>query len=135
MSSPIVQTLTANPLFYEYLRRLAEERSSAVALPNPSVMQDPGVMHELVRLQSAYLPGFNRAVSSSLHAGPITDMRWAFESSAWEGRRVLVVHGTADHTVHPVHAPRSKALIEGCAASGDNVTSTSASTVSGDSIF
>ncbi|KAJ7142796.1 hypothetical protein C8R44DRAFT_866090 [Mycena epipterygia] len=100
-----------NPLFYAYLRRLAEERNSAVALPNPSVMQDPGVMHELVRLQSAYLPGFNCAVSSSLRAG------------ARHGHA-----GTADHTVPPAHAPRIKALIEGCATSGDNATSTSAST-------
>ncbi|KAJ7142813.1 alpha beta-hydrolase, partial [Mycena epipterygia] len=117
MSSPMVQMLTANPLVYAYLRRLAEERSSAVALPDPSVMQDPGLMHELVRLQSAYLPGFNRAVSASLRAGPVTGMRWAFESNAWEGRRVLVVHGTADHTVPPAHAPRIKALIEGFSVS------------------
>ncbi|KAJ7142809.1 Alpha/Beta hydrolase protein [Mycena epipterygia] len=93
------------------------------------LVEDPGLMHELVRLQSGYLPGFNRAVSSSLRTGPITDMRWAFESSAWEGRRVLVVHGTADHAVPPAHAPRIKALIEGCAATGDNSTATSASTL------
>ncbi|KAJ7142811.1 hypothetical protein C8R44DRAFT_866102 [Mycena epipterygia] len=66
ISSPIVQTLTANPLVHLYFRRLAEERNAA---------EDPGVMHELVRLQSAYLPGFNRAISSSLRAGPVTGMR------------------------------------------------------------
>ncbi|KAJ7438795.1 Alpha/Beta hydrolase protein [Mycena galericulata] len=115
MSSSFVQTLTANPLVYAYLRRLA-------ARPDPT----NDAMHELVRLQSAHLPGFNRAVSSSLRTGPVTGMRWAFESpTAWarEGRRVLVVHGTADHTVPTAHAGLIKALIEGASLSTSSSSS------------
>ncbi|KAJ7142784.1 Alpha/Beta hydrolase protein, partial [Mycena epipterygia] len=107
--SGLSEMLTANPLVYvrtphcisriliqlpqAYIPPLPRGRAQfSGGLPDPSVMQDPGLMHELVRLQSAYLPGFNRTVSASLHAGPVTGMRWAFESSAWERRRVLVVH-------------------------------------------
>ncbi|KAJ7208800.1 alpha/beta-hydrolase [Mycena rebaudengoi] len=101
MSSPLVQTLTANPLVYAYLRHLASK-------PEPAAP-----MHELVRLQSAFLPGFNRAISSSLRDGPVTGMRWAFEGQEeWAGRRVLLVHGTNDRTVPPAHS----ALIEGLLA-------------------
>ncbi|KAJ7458240.1 Alpha/Beta hydrolase protein [Mycena latifolia] len=109
MSSPIVQALTANPLVYAYLRRLA-------ARPDPGDTPHAGAgpAHELVRLQSAYLRGFNRAVSSSLRAGPVSGLRWAFEKAdAWKGRRVLIVHGTHDATVPPAHAPRIRALLEG----------------------
>ncbi|KAJ7142778.1 hypothetical protein C8R44DRAFT_194824 [Mycena epipterygia] len=42
----------------------------------------------------------------------------------------LPLQGTADHTVPSAHVPRIKALIEGCATSGDNATLTSASTKS-----
>ncbi|KAJ6530457.1 hypothetical protein DFH09DRAFT_1410979 [Mycena vulgaris] len=84
MSSP-VPVLTANPLIYPGYRHTTED----------------ALVHDLVRLQSAHLPGSNRTVSSSLLAGPVTGLRWAFESRAREGRRVLVVHGTADHTVPP----------------------------------
>ncbi|KAJ7182212.1 Alpha/Beta hydrolase protein [Mycena crocata] len=119
MSSPFVQMLTANPLIYAYLRRLASK---------PDTTHDPSssLMHELVRLQSAHLPGFNRAVSSSLRAGPVTGMRWAFESSGWEGLRVLLLHGTEDRTVPPAHSPRIKALIQG---SVGNASSTSGAQV------
>ncbi|KAJ7458233.1 Alpha/Beta hydrolase protein [Mycena latifolia] len=109
MSSPVVQALTANPLVYAYLRRLA-------ARPDPSDTPHAGAgpAHELVRLQSAYLRGFNRAVSSSLRAGPVSGLRWAFEKAdAWAGRRVLIVHGTHDTTVPPAHVPRIRALLEG----------------------
>ncbi|KAJ7612966.1 hypothetical protein B0H17DRAFT_1116947, partial [Mycena rosella] len=100
MSSPLVQALTANHFVYAYLRRLA------ASAPPPA-----DATHELVRLQSAHLPGFNRAVSSSLRAGPVTGLRWAFESPAWAGRRVLILHGTDDTTVPPAHAPRIAALL------------------------
>ncbi|KAJ6529517.1 Alpha/Beta hydrolase protein [Mycena vulgaris] len=104
MSSPIVQALTANPLIYAYLRRLASK-------PDHIHTTEDALVHELVRLQSAHLPGFNRAVSSSLRAGPVTGLRWAFESRAWEGRRVLVVHGTADQTVPPAHSSQLKTVL------------------------
>ncbi|KAK7045078.1 Alpha/Beta hydrolase protein [Favolaschia claudopus] len=112
MSSPLVQTLTSNPLIYAYLRHLASRPESPSSPSSPSNGIDTP-LRDLVRLQSAHLPGFNRAVSSSLRAGPVMGMRWAFESPEWEGRRVLVVHGTADHTVPSSHAARIGALIEG----------------------
>ncbi|KAJ7021869.1 Alpha/Beta hydrolase protein [Mycena alexandri] len=115
MSSPFVQALTANPLIYAYLRRLAS-KPDATHEPRAALIQ------ELVRHQSAHLAGFNRAVSSSLRTGPVTGMRWAFESKEWVGRRVLAIHGTADHTVPPAHTSRIKMLIE---AAGRN-TSTEA---------
>ncbi|KAF7351665.1 Alpha beta hydrolase [Mycena sanguinolenta] len=106
MSSPLIQALTANQFISAYLRRLASRTE-----------QDTGETHEvllreLVRLQSAHLPGFNRAVSSSLRLGPVTGMRWAFESEHWNGKRVLLLHGTADHTVPSAHSARIGALIE-----------------------
>ncbi|KAJ7103970.1 Alpha/Beta hydrolase protein [Mycena belliarum] len=100
MSSPIVQTLTTNPL----------HRHNANDPPSP-VESNGGVdapLADLVRLQSAHLHGFNRAVSRSLRAGPITGLAWAFDTrgsvggeggegeeggkGVWSGRRVLVVH-------------------------------------------
>jgi hypothetical protein len=75
-----------------YLRHLAsktEEHHDTGGAPQE------GPLRELVRLQSAHLPGFNRAVSSSLRAGPVTGMRWAFESEGWAGRKVLLLHVSA----------------------------------------
>jgi hypothetical protein len=124
MSSPFIQTLTANPLIYvrhatpfllpfpnlsfcfpnipsqAYLRRLASRASSsstdeADTTSASNVDPAPAHLRELVRLQSAHLPGFNPAVSSSLRAGPVTGMKWAFESAGWKGRRVLVIHVSA----------------------------------------
>ncbi|KAJ7614496.1 Alpha/Beta hydrolase protein [Roridomyces roridus] len=118
MSSPIVQLLTANPIIKAYLRRLATSRSS------PS-SESAGVntLAELVRLQSAHLPGFNRAVSSSLRSGPVRGMSWAFESEGWRGRRVLVVHGTQDNTVPSAHAARIRGLIVEAGASTNSTSS------------
>ncbi|KAJ6530520.1 Alpha/Beta hydrolase protein [Mycena vulgaris] len=104
-SSPIVQALSTNPVIY--VRHLVTPPPCLLTI---DTTQDAPV-HELVHLQSAHLPGFNRAVSSSLRAGPITALRSAFESRAWEGRRVLVVHGTADHTVPPAHSSQLKTLL------------------------
>ncbi|KAJ7732759.1 Alpha/Beta hydrolase protein [Mycena maculata] len=136
MSTPIVQTLTANPLIYvrylyarlrpnlltltsqAYLRRLASR-------PDTTHEASTAWMHELVRHQSAHLPGFNRAISSSLRTGPVTGMQWAFESGAWAGRRVLVIHGTTDQTVPPAHAPRIKALIEAASSPSSSSFNTS----------
>jgi len=88
-----------------------------------------------VRLQAAHLKGYRRAVFSSLHDGPITRMRWAFESNRWVGRRVLLIHvrhsrfvfnhflhyvrpylppiqGTRDPVVPPTHSPILKSLLD-----------------------
>ncbi|KAJ6602303.1 Alpha/Beta hydrolase protein [Mycena sp. CBHHK59/15] len=104
MSSPLVQTLTGNPLVYAYLRRLASKPEAIQRVSSP--------MNELVRHQSAHLPGYNRAISSSLRDGPVTGMHWAFAAARqWQGRRVLLVHGTDDHTVPPAHAPLIQLLL------------------------
>ncbi|KAJ7613430.1 hypothetical protein FB45DRAFT_266889 [Roridomyces roridus] len=127
MSSPIVQLLTANPIIKAYLRRLATSRSS------PS-SESAGVntLAELVRLQSAHLPGFNHAVSSSLRSGPVRGMSWAFENEGWRGRRVLVVHGTQDNTVPSAHAARIRGLIveAGASNSSSSLPSSSSSPTS-----
>ncbi|KAJ6556291.1 Alpha/Beta hydrolase protein [Mycena capillaripes] len=127
MSSPLVQTLTANPWIAAYLRRLASKASAVPPAtpqgdspPSDNIDPSPPHLRELVRLQSAHLPGFNRAISSSLRAGPVRGMRWAFESEAWSGRRVLLVHGTADSTVPPAHANRIAALIEAAGRNASN---------------
>ncbi|KAF7359778.1 hypothetical protein MVEN_00702600 [Mycena venus] len=109
MSSPVIQALAANPLINAYLRRLASKTDHDAGAGEPQ----EAPLRELVRLQSAHLPGFNRAVSSSLRAGPVTGMRWAFESEGWVGRRVLILHGTTDYTVPSAHSARIGALIEG----------------------
>ncbi|KAJ7318564.1 Alpha/Beta hydrolase protein [Mycena albidolilacea] len=117
MSSPFIQALTANPLINAYLRHLAsktEEHHDTGGAPQE------GPLRELVRLQSAHLPGFNRAVSSSLRAGPVTGMRWAFESEGWAGRKVLLLHGTSDQTVPSAHSTHIGALIE---SAGRNTSS------------
>ncbi|KAJ7732749.1 hypothetical protein DFH07DRAFT_846319, partial [Mycena maculata] len=108
MSTPIVQTLTANPLIYAYLRRLASR-------PDTTHEASTAWMHELVPHQSAHLPGFNH---------------WAFESGAWAGRRVLVIHGTTDQTVPPAHAPRIKALIEAASSSSSSFNASKPAQVS-----
>ncbi|KAJ6457965.1 Alpha/Beta hydrolase protein [Mycena sanguinolenta] len=106
MSSPLIQALTANQFISAYFRRLASRTEQDAGETQEALLR------ELVRLQSAHLPGFNRAVSSSLRAGPVTGMRWAFESEHWNGKRVLLLHGTADLTVPSAHSARIGALIE-----------------------
>ncbi|KAJ7260477.1 Alpha/Beta hydrolase protein [Mycena haematopus] len=121
MSSPLVQALTANHFIsilciqtQAYLQRLASRTDQATSETQEASLR------ELVRIQSAHLPGFNRAVSSSLRAGPVTGMRWAFESERWNGKRVLLLHGTADLTVPSAHAARIGALIERAGRNGSN---------------
>ena len=45
-----------------------------------------------MRLQSAHLPGYNAALSSSLRDGPIRGQAAAFQSKGFEGKRVLIIH-------------------------------------------
>ncbi|KAJ6530478.1 hypothetical protein DFH09DRAFT_934176, partial [Mycena vulgaris] len=99
MSSTIVQALSTYPLIHA--RHPPDHRQTTEDVP----------VHKLVRLQSAHLPGLNRAVSSSLRAGPVTGLRWAFESRGMGGRRVLVIHGTTDQTVPPTHLSQLKTLL------------------------
>lgn len=118
MSSPLIQTLASSGPVRHYLQRLANSSSFPLkSVPEPELELDsvqspllraeeephPSVLAalELVRLQSAHLSGYNPALSSSLRAGPIRGLQAAFASSAFENRRVLLVHGTEDKTVRP----------------------------------
>jgi pimeloyl-ACP methyl ester carboxylesterase len=54
---------------------------------------------QIVRLQTAHLPGYPHAVFASLHDGVINNMHWAFTAPTWRGRRVLLlnVRSCLDH--------------------------------------
>ncbi|XP_006456887.1 hypothetical protein AGABI2DRAFT_154349 [Agaricus bisporus var. bisporus H97] len=99
MSSPLVQSVASSMPFRKYLQRLTN---------TTSITGDDEVdpMIEIVRVQSAHLPGYNAALSSSLRDGPIRGQSAMFASSGFEGKKVLLIHGTKDVTVHPKYAPR-----------------------------
>ncbi|KAI0032039.1 alpha/beta-hydrolase [Vararia minispora EC-137] len=91
MSSPLVQSVTSSAPFRFYLQKLAA--SSPV---------DP--IHEIVRIQSAHLPGYNAALASSLRDGPIRGLGWAFDALSASSNDVLLIWGTSDNTVPYKHA-------------------------------
>ncbi|TFK32664.1 Alpha/Beta hydrolase protein [Crucibulum laeve] len=95
MSAPIVQTLAASVPF-----RVQDKQ---VPLDIKKKKDDP--ITEIVRLQSALLPGYNAALSSSLRDGPIRGQKASFESEGFIGKRVLIIHGTEDPTVPARYAP------------------------------
>ncbi|KIK00540.1 hypothetical protein K443DRAFT_679111 [Laccaria amethystina LaAM-08-1] len=95
MSSPLIQTLASSTPVRKYLQRLTNSTRGAESNP----------LTEIVRLQSAHLPGYNAALSSSLRDGPIRGQAAAFSSDGFKGRRVLLIHGTEDVTVNPKYAP------------------------------
>ena len=45
-----------------------------------------------MRIQSAYLKGFNFAVASSIRDGPVRGLEWAFDSLASADIDVLIIH-------------------------------------------
>ncbi|KAF7296721.1 Hydrolase-4 domain-containing protein [Mycena chlorophos] len=90
-------------VFQGFLRRITKGRSTAVELPPAS---------EIAPLQAASLPGYSRAVASSLHEGPIVRMRWAFRSRNWKGRRVMFIFGTNDTVVKPVDVTTLRATLK-----------------------
>ncbi|KAI0068625.1 alpha/beta-hydrolase [Artomyces pyxidatus] len=98
MSSPLVQTVTSSAPFRFYLQRLAN-----------SSYADP--INEIVRIQSAHLPGYNAALASSLRDGPIRGLSSAFEEIGASHRKVLLIWGTADNVVPYKYASRVQALI------------------------
>jgi hypothetical protein len=57
---------------------------------------------KIVRLQSAHLPGYNAALSSSLREGPIRGQSSAIQSKAFEDKRVLILHVSPSST--PSHS-------------------------------
>ncbi|KAF9480153.1 alpha/beta-hydrolase [Pholiota conissans] len=100
MSSPLVQTLAATKPVQAYLQRLTNQTATQNSVEDKS---NSSIL-EIVRLQSAHLPGYNNALSSSLRDGPIRGQRAAFQSPSFEGKRVLILHGTKDTTVPPKYA-------------------------------
>jgi len=90
MSSPLVQSFASSFPFRLYLQHLANS-SSGPTLGDP--------VQEIVRLQSAHLPGYNRALASSLRSGPIRGQSTSYSNLAKSGRSVLLIHGTQDRTV------------------------------------
>ncbi|VDB99755.1 unnamed protein product [Peniophora sp. CBMAI 1063] len=102
MSSPLVQAAADSFPGRMYMQRMADSSHS-----NPIM--------ELLRIQSAYLKGYNSAIASSLRDGPIRGLEWAFQSLASSDNDVLLIWGTDDDTVPYRHAgvmnkmiPRSK---------------------------
>ncbi|KAI0268094.1 alpha/beta-hydrolase [Gloeopeniophorella convolvens] len=98
MSSPFIQTVTSSAPFRFYLQRLANSSSS-----------DP--VSEIVRIQSAHLPGYNAAIASSLRDGPIRGLHESFEALGASEREVLLIWGTADNTVPHKYAARMQSLL------------------------
>jgi len=98
MSSPFVQSVTSSAPFRFYLQRLANSSSS-----------DP--VSEIVRIQSAHLPGYNAAIASSLRDGPIRGLHESYEKLGVSNRKVLLIWGTADHTVPYKYAARIQKLL------------------------
>lgn len=50
------------------------------------------IILQIVRLQSAHLPGYNAALSSSLRDGPVRGQSTVFKSKAFENKKVLILH-------------------------------------------
>ncbi|KAH9947200.1 alpha/beta-hydrolase [Amylocystis lapponica] len=103
LSSPLMQS---SPLYILslYLQHLANSRE---------ISDDP--IADLIRIQSAYLPGFNPAVASSIRDGPIRSLAPAFTAlgrrTRKQGGRVLLIWGTADSVVPFSNAARVCALV------------------------
>ncbi|KAK7696088.1 hypothetical protein QCA50_000731 [Cerrena zonata] len=104
LSSPIMQVVTSSYPFRLYLRHLAN---------NSSPIDDP--ISELVRIQSAHLPGYNPAIASSIRDGPIRNLAPTFASvgrkTRKRGGKVLLIWGTKDSVVPYRYAARVQALI------------------------
>ncbi|KAF9044239.1 Alpha/Beta hydrolase protein [Panaeolus papilionaceus] len=109
MSSPLVRTLASSRPVRAYLQHLTNQ---TVTNSKGGVDDDSAIL-EIVRLQSAHLPGYNHALSSSLRDGPIRGQAKAFMADGWSGKRVLIVHGTKDRTVPPKYAGRIEGMIRG----------------------
>ncbi|TCD65971.1 hypothetical protein EIP91_001963 [Steccherinum ochraceum] len=104
LSSPVMQTITSSHPFRLYLRHLAN---------NATTIDDP--IAELVRIQSAHLPGYNTAIASSIREGPIRSLAPVFVSlgrkTRKRGGKILLIWGTRDSVVPYHYAARVQALI------------------------
>ncbi|ESK84499.1 alpha beta hydrolase [Moniliophthora roreri MCA 2997] len=103
MSLPIVQTISSSRIAQKLIQRRANAPNDANTPVNP--------IHEIVRLQSANLPGYNAALSSSLRDGPVRGEEHSFRSDVWRDRRLLIIHGTADNTVAYRYASKIQSLL------------------------
>lgn len=84
--------------------------AGVMELPVPSAaLNQP---RPIVVLQKEFLPGYTRALTSSLQFGPIRDLENAFKAVADSARiKTLIVHGTNDNTVAFKFGERIKNLI------------------------
>ncbi|KAK7445075.1 hypothetical protein VKT23_014937 [Stygiomarasmius scandens] len=109
MSSPLIQTLTSSWIARKFIQRLTDSANETSDKPvNP--------IQEIVRLQSAHLPGYNAAISSSLRDGPVRGEEDSFMNDVWNNRRLLIIHGTKDNTVPYKYASEIQSLVveSGC---------------------
>ncbi|KAK7445077.1 hypothetical protein VKT23_014939 [Stygiomarasmius scandens] len=109
MSSPLIQTLTSSWIARKFIQRLTDSANETSDKPvNP--------IQEIVRLQSAHLPGYNAAISSSLRDGPVRGEEDSFMNDVWDNRRLLIIHGTRDNTVPYKYASEIQSLVveSGC---------------------
>jgi len=86
LSSPLGQAVSSTYPARAYLRSLADSNFT-------------DSIEELVRIQSGYLLGFNRALASSLRQGPIRDQHSSYKVLGESNKQVLIVYGTADKTI------------------------------------
>ncbi|KAJ8096349.1 hypothetical protein AAF712_010074 [Marasmius tenuissimus] len=103
ISLPIVQAISSSFIAQQLIQR----RTNSPNDPNKPV----NPLHEIVRLQSALLPGYNAALSSSLREGPVRGEKKSFQSDVWRGRKLLIIHGTADNTVPYRYASKIQSLL------------------------
>lgn len=105
LSSPIMQIVTSSSPFRLYLRHLASN----------STASNGNAISELIRIQSAHLPGYNQAIASSIRDGPIRSQAPIFTSVGRRMRKqsgkVLLIWGTKDDVVPYPYAARVQALI------------------------
>ncbi|KAK7038729.1 hypothetical protein VNI00_010614 [Paramarasmius palmivorus] len=103
MSLPVIQTISSSRIVRNLIKRRANSPNDADTPVNP--------IHEIVRLQSANLAGYNLALSSSLRDGPVRGEERSFKSEVWRGRKLLIIHGTADNTVPYRYAAKIQSLL------------------------
>jgi hypothetical protein len=61
---------------------------------------------QIVRLQSAHLPGYNRALASSIRFGPIRGQSSSYTNLAKSGRSVLLIHVCPPPPSPPLPSPK-----------------------------
>ncbi|KAK7447417.1 hypothetical protein VKT23_014126 [Stygiomarasmius scandens] len=67
--------------------------------PDPPFSTLDDISQEIVRLQTTHLSGHNYAISSSIQHGPLHSLAPLFKSRGFQGKSVLMFHGTLDMVV------------------------------------